>query len=100
MPLCGRLLCAAQGACIYFFLPFPHSPAIPEDEFWRIPEDGPWEGCMALARMQLVCAVSAGWNTRAWPETGAGSSLETQMGPGKVAWGSACPGARRGFPDR
>ena len=55
---------------------------------------------MGLARMQVVCAVSAGWEAGAWPGTGAGSSLETQMGLGKVAWGRACPGGRRCFPEQ
>lgn len=79
MPLGSKLLCAAQGACIslFFPLPFPTAPQFQEDEFWRIPEDKPWEGCMGLARIQLVCAVSAGWEAGAWPGTGAGSFLET-----------------------
>lgn len=55
---------------------------------------------MELARMQPVHAVSAGWEAGAWTGTGAGSSVEIQMGLGKVAWGRACPGGRCGFPEQ
>lgn len=59
MPLGSKLVCAAQEACIFLPSSFHHNPRIPEDE--------PWEGCMGLAWMQLVCAVSTGWEAGAWP---------------------------------
>lgn len=55
---------------------------------------------MGWASMQLVHVVSAGWETEAWPGAGASSSLETQVGLGKVAWGKACPDGGCGFPEQ
>lgn len=70
----SKVLCAAQGACIslFFSLPFLTALQFQKMSFQRIPEDDPWGagGCMGLARMQLVCAVSTGWEAGAWPGTG------------------------------
>lgn len=60
MPLGSKLFCAAQEACIFLFFTLPFT-TIPE--FQKM---SPGRGCMGLAWMQLVCAVSTDWEAGAW----------------------------------